>query len=105
MSSPPPPASSSTSAVFRSPRFIKIKRKASESSPAAGFKRFKFVGSSESGDEEALKQLISEKKPSLAQFDDDLLITDYEDFVFEQNSGQLPNSSEGKSRCALQVLQ
>ena len=79
-----------------SPRFVKIKRKASESAgPPAGFKKFKFVCSSESGDVAALKQLIAEKRPALAQFDEDLLITDYEDFVFEQSNVIVPVEAEG----------
>lgn len=88
-----------------SPRFVKIKRKASESvEPPSGFKKFKFVGSCESGDTAVVKQLIADKRPALAQFDEDLLITDYEDFVFETTKVQLPPDSQGESDHVLVFL-
>lgn len=91
--------------AFQSPRFVKIKRKASESGGApVGFKKFKFLGSSESGDTSALKRLIAEKRPALAQFEEDLLITDYEDFVFEQSNVAIPSNSEGEILIASQAF-
>lgn len=79
-----------------SPRFIKIKRRASESGdPPVGFKKFKFVGSSDVGDTATLRQLITEKKPALAQFDEDLLITDFDEFVSEHSELLLSKNSEG----------
>ena len=78
---------------MQSPRFVKIKRKASESSSSpAVLKRFKFLASSDTGDDAALRQLIAAKQPSLASFEDDLLIPDLQDFVFDQSSLPCPET-------------
>lgn len=73
------------SAVESPRRFIRVKRKASEAVDTTTFKKLKFVGSANKGDDQTVKELIVTKTPSLAVFDEDFMITDYEDFVFRQD--------------------
>ena len=83
-------------AVADSPRrFIRVKRKASEAQDNIDSKKFKFLGSSKKGDDQTVKELIVTKTPSLAVFDEDLMIMDFEDFIAEGKEQQFPKKKEG----------
>jgi hypothetical protein len=78
-------------------RYIRLKRKATQLvDPTSTFKKLKFVGSSNKGDDQTVKDLIVTKTPSLAVFDEDLMITDYEDFLFKQKDQTITDKIEGK---------
>lgn len=84
-------------AVADSPRrYIRVKRKASEAQDTIDSKKFKFLGSSKKGDDQTVKELIVTKTPSLAVFDEDLMIMDFEDFIAEGKEKQFPKKKEGK---------
>lgn len=106
-------------------RIIRVKRKRTETSngdPVSyhpALKKLKFVGSSSRGDEETIKGLVLASStsastakgdtpsvvtaniadvavPTLAKFDEDLTITDFEDFVFSEKVGKsFPPKDEG----------
>lgn len=82
-------------------KFVKVKRKATDDKNSQllfgeNAKRFKFIGSTISGDEEHIKELIVEKTEEKAV--EQFVISDLADFIdkYKSKIRQFPKSNEGK---------